>query len=166
MLPKSLQHDRARKFGGDNVAFALKRIPSALDAAHADGDDGENRLLTRQLEALLGKKPETYYALIQMDGDHMGAWMAGNEDKYRRTFADTWHPQVRASVKQKFGHEPDIANYLKSFRPASPARHAAISKVLNDFSSHRRCATHCGRRIQGQADLCRWRRCAGDGVAG
>jgi CRISPR-associated protein Cmr2 len=134
-LPKSL-HERARMAGGDNVAFALKRIPAALDAAHGDGEDGENRLLTRQLEALLGAKPETYYALIQMDGDRMGAWMAGNEDEYRRTFADTWHPQVRASVRQQFGHEPDIANYLKSYRPASPARHAAISKVLNDFSTH------------------------------
>ena len=134
-LPKSL-HERARKIGGDNIAYALKRIPSALDEARGDGEDGENRPLTRQLEVLLGAKPETYYALIQMDGDRMGAWMAGNDDEYRRTFADTWHPQVRASVKQKFGHEPDIANYLKSFRPASPARHAAISKVLNDFSTH------------------------------
>jgi CRISPR-associated protein Cmr2 len=134
-LPKSL-HERARKIGGDNIAYALKRIPSALDEARGDGEDGENRALTRQLEELLHAKPETYYALIQMDGDRMGAWMAGNEDEYRRTFADTWHPQVRASVKQKFGHEPDIASYLKSFRPASPARHAAISKVLNDFSTH------------------------------
>ena len=134
-LPKSL-HERARKIGGENIAYALKRIPSALDEARGDSDDGENRALTRQLEELLGAKPETYYALIQMDGDRMGAWMAGNEDEYRRTFADTWHPQVRAAVTQKFGHEPDIASYLKSFRPASPARHAAISKVLNDFSTH------------------------------
>ena len=134
-LPKSL-HDRARKIGGDNIAYALKRIPSALDASRDAGDDSENSALTRQLEDLLDAKPETYYALIQMDGDRMGAWMAGNEDEYRRTFADTWHPQVRASVQQKFGHEPDIASYLKSFRPASPARHAAISKVLNDFSTH------------------------------
>jgi len=134
-LPKSL-HERARQVGGNNVAFALKRIPSALEALRGDGDEGENHALTRQLEELLGAKPETYYALIQMDGDRMGAWMAGNEDEYRRTFADTWHPQVRAAVGQKFGSEPDVADYLKSFRPASPARHAAISKVLNDFSTH------------------------------
>jgi CRISPR-associated protein Cmr2 len=131
-LPKSL-HDRARKMMGDSGVFVLKRLPSALDEAR--GEDGEPAL-GRQLEKLLGAKPETYYALIQMDGDRMGAWMAGNEDEYRRSFVDTWHPQVRATVKQKFGGEPDIKKYLESLRPASPARHAAISKVLNDFSTH------------------------------
>lgn len=131
-LPKSL-HERARKKIGDSGVFVLKRLPSALDEARGEDDES---VLGRQLEKLLGAKPETYYALIQMDGDRMGAWMAGNEDEYRRRFADTWHPQVRSTVKQKLGGEPDIKKYLESLRPASPARHAAISKVLNDFSTH------------------------------
>lgn len=131
-LPKSL-HERARRMIGDSGIFVLKRLPSALDEVRGEDDESA---LGRQLGKLLGAKPETYYALIQMDGDRMGAWMAGNEDEYRRSFADTWHPQVRATVKQKFGSEPDIKKYLESLRPASPARHAAISKVLNDFSTH------------------------------
>jgi len=71
-----------------------------------------------------------------MDGDRMGAWMAGNETEYQRRFVDTWHPQVRTTVTQRFGSAPEIKRYLESFRPASPARHAAISAVLNNFSTH------------------------------
>ena len=66
----------------------------------------------------------------------MGAWMAGNEPEFQLPFEETWHEQVRASVKQKFGSQPGIADYMRSPRPASPARHAAISSVLNDFSTH------------------------------
>lgn len=115
------------------------RIPAALDrlrdsVLHED----EQRLqeLDERLKELLGHQPETYYALIQMDGDRMGAWMAGSEPDYRLPFEKTWHEQVRVSVARKFGGEPEIAAYMKSPRPASPARHAAISGVLNDFSTH------------------------------
>lgn len=112
------------------------RVPAALDRLREGGGDERRRLLEDELDHILGHKPETYYALIQMDGDRMGAWMAGNETDYQRRFADTWHPQVRAAVRQKFGGDADLARYLDAHRPASPARHAAISGVLNDFSTH------------------------------
>jgi Predicted hydrolase of the HD superfamily (permuted catalytic motifs) len=126
-LPRSLA-----KLRGSLAA----RVPAALDRLRDANDDERRRLLEGELDDLLGHKPETYYALILMDGDRMGAWMAGNEDAYRQRFADTWHPQVRNTVGQKFGGDPDIAAYLASLRPASPARHAAISGVLNDYSTH------------------------------
>lgn len=127
VLPRSLV-----KLRGSLAA----RVPAALDRLRDANDDERRRLLEAELDDLLGHKPETYYALILMDGDRMGAWMAGNEDAYRQRFADTWHPQVRNTVGQKFGGDPDIAAYLDSLRPASPARHAAISGVLNDYSTH------------------------------
>ncbi len=127
VLPRSLARLRSS---------LAARIPAALDRLRDSDEDESRRQLESEIGNLLGHKPEAYYALIQMDGDRMGAWMAGNEDAYRRRFADTWHPQVKEAVKQKFGSEPDIMQYLASFRPASPARHAAISKVLNDFSTH------------------------------
>jgi CRISPR-associated protein Cmr2 len=70
-----------------------------------------------------------------MDGDHMGAWLAGNDPDYQCRFPATWHPQVRASL-DPFRGDPAVAAYLDSSRPASPARHAAISAALNDFSTH------------------------------
>lgn len=130
-LPKSL-HARARK-SGNNLDFILKRLPGLLDKESIENESGE---LTGRLADLLDVRPETYYALIQMDGDRMGAWMAGNETDYQLSFANTWHPQVRETVKSRFGNQPEIEAYLESYRPASPARHAAISGVLNDFSTH------------------------------
>lgn len=133
-LPRSLAYLRKTDTGR-----LAARIPAALDRLRdstARDDEERRRYLENEIQGLLGHKPETYYALIQMDGDKMGAWLAGNEDEYRRRFADTWHPQVRAAVCNRFGAEADMTRYLDSFRPASPARHAAISKVLNDFSTH------------------------------
>ncbi|MFO1291817.1 MAG: type III-B CRISPR-associated protein Cas10/Cmr2 [Rubrivivax sp.] len=131
VLPASLAASLHRL--GPASARALRRLPAMLDHAREAGDEG----LQRRVGELFGnERPETYYALIQMDGDRMGAWMAGNEPGFQRRFADTWHPQVRAAVTHKFGHLADVERYLESWRPASPARHAAISAVLNDFSTH------------------------------
>ena len=137
-LPASL--DKAlRDLKDDAAAYVIRRLPAALDRERENRalDENEEGDLARRVGDLCGgERPETYYALIKMDGDRMGAWMAGNEAQYQRRFVDTWHPQVRTAVKNRFGHMPEIKAYLESFRPPSPARHAAISRVLNDFSTH------------------------------
>ena len=130
-LPNSL-HTRLCSLRDRNVVEVVKRLPSALDEAR--GEEAEGRL-AEDITRLLGARPETYYALLQMDGDHMGAWLAGNEADYQCRFPATWHPQVRASL-DRFRGAPAVAAYLDSSRPASPARHAAISAALNDFSTH------------------------------
>ncbi len=112
------------------------RIPAALNRLRDAGDEDRLRLLEREVAGLLGHKPEAYYALIQMDGDRMGAWMAGNEPAFRLPFSKTWHEQVRSAVATRFGTNDAIRAYMDAPRPASPARHAAISRVLNDFSTH------------------------------
>ncbi len=136
-LPASL--DRAlRQVRDDTFQRVVRRLPAALDRERAADDraDSEGNIGRKLRQLIDGDRPETYYALIKMDGDRMGAWMAGNETEYQRRFVDTWHPQVRTTVTQRFGSAPEIKRYLESFRPASPARHAAISAVLNNFSTH------------------------------
>lgn len=64
----------------------------------------------------------------------MGAWVAANDPQCRLRFEDTWHPRVRSAVAELARDNPLLRDYVQSFRPASPARHAAISQVLNDFS--------------------------------
>ncbi|MBN8447799.1 MAG: type III-B CRISPR-associated protein Cas10/Cmr2 [Candidatus Accumulibacter sp.] len=130
-LPSSL-HARLCALRQPNLVEIVKRLPSALDDARDDAAEGR---LADDITKLLGARPETYYALIQMDGDHMGAWLAGNDPDYQCRFPATWHPQVRASL-DPFRGDPAVAAYLDSSRPASPARHAAISAALNDFSTH------------------------------
>lgn len=136
VLPASLAKSLHRL--DDTSARLLRRVPAALDRERSDqpATQQRNEALQRRVAKLFGsQRPETYYALIQMDGDRLGAWMAGNEPAFQRRFASTWHPQVRHAVAQKFGHLPALKSYLDSPRPPSPARHAAISAVLNDFST-------------------------------
>ncbi|MFA7667755.1 MAG: type III-B CRISPR-associated protein Cas10/Cmr2 [Burkholderiaceae bacterium] len=76
---------------------------------------------------------ETYYALLKMDGDHMGAWLSGGEE-YAISYLQSLHPTVRAGFEKHAARQPDIAAYGKQKRALSPNRHMAISAALNDFS--------------------------------
>ncbi|MCU0836323.1 MAG: type III-B CRISPR-associated protein Cas10/Cmr2 [Chromatiaceae bacterium] len=161
-LPKAL-HARIRRTVDDNSAYVLKRLPSTLDRIR----DSEDRSpMDKALATILGRgnKPETYYALIQMDGDRMGAWLAGSEDQYKLAYRDTWHPQVQAAVGNFAKDNRALRDYVDALRPPSPARHAAISRTQRLLHPpgplHRR-----GLR-QGQAALRRGRRCAGFGGGG
>jgi CRISPR-associated protein Cmr2 len=133
-LPKAL-HTRMRRTVDDNSMFVLKRLLSAIERLRdADGRSP----LDKSLQDIFGKdsRPETYYALIQMDGDRMGAWLAGNEDEYKLRYGETWHPQVQAEANKAAQNNEDLRAYIDAFRPPSPARHSAISRSLNDFSIH------------------------------
>ena len=105
------------------------RLPGLLD--QDDLSDDQARGIVRDIEKLLGAKPEAYYAFILLDGDRMGAWLSGTEPDYLLTYGDTWHPKIRHTAAQKF---PQLAPYLGSKRAVSPARHMAISAALNDFA--------------------------------
>lgn len=135
-LPASLARELHSIDG--TTASVIRRLPSALDRLR-DSDKREDeeslRSLEQRVKDLLGHKPETYYALIQMDGDRMGAWLAGNEKECQLKFPSTWHPSVRSAL-DLFRENEGVKAYLDSYRPASPARHAAISQALNDFSTH------------------------------
>ncbi len=78
----------------------------------------------------LGGFPPTYYAVLMMDGDHMGAWLSGDKAPAIR---DVLHPRLREYF-QKLG--PDAEKALDAKRPVGPAMHAAISQALASFSIH------------------------------
>lgn len=111
---------------------AIKRVPALLDAV--EGDDARQKAL-RAFKDGFGVMPETYYALVLMDGDHMGKWLsAGGE---RPTLGQRFHENTRAELKRY----DVLKDYLDTPRPASPAWHQAISGALNAF------ALHVSRRI-------------------
>jgi CRISPR-associated protein Cmr2 len=121
-----------------------KKLPALLERVR-DEDNGDERIegtdirlgeINRLVKGLFGERLETYYAVIQMDGDRMGAWLAGNEEQYQLRYRDTWHSQVKTEVERFGRHDPNLDVYTRTFRPPSPARHAAISRALNDFSIH------------------------------
>lgn len=121
------------------ASAALKRLPAEMDFQREDTDPGAERRLSDfegRLQRLFGTRPETYYALIQMDGDRMGGWLAGNEDGYKLRYRDTWHSKVQAGATALQHRVPGLKPYLDALRPSSPGRHIAISQALNDFSTH------------------------------
>ncbi|MEZ5581386.1 MAG: hypothetical protein R3F37_00070 [Candidatus Competibacteraceae bacterium] len=101
-LPKRLADTLRRQGFSDPVRDIVERLPTYLDFVKENdsaitGEDelGEHRKL---IERVLGAKPETYYGMIMMDGDSMGAWLSGQGEKgesYLLPFENTWHPKVR-----------------------------------------------------------------------
>jgi len=141
VLPRRVMKPLHARPAMHNVA---KRLPALLERMRDDvaadsvveGTNIRVGKIARLVKQLFGDRRETYYALIQMDGDRMGAWLAGNEDTYKLHYRQTWHPQVGAKVDEFARQNKALSDYLNCPRPSSPARHAAISGALNDFSIH------------------------------
>jgi CRISPR-associated protein Cmr2 len=132
-LPKSLMRKLHRL--QQNQLDTLRRLPALLEASQ-DATDGAYQLDTTIRQLLGDSRPETYYALILMDGDRMGGWLAGNEDDYKLSYRQTWHSKVRSEMDMYERRDQQLTAYLDTKRPVSPGRHGAISKALNDFSTH------------------------------
>ncbi len=134
------------------------RIPAALDRLRESEEPAdETRLgqLESALKDALGYKPETYYALLLMDGDHMGRILYGDE-KTAISYRDSFHPQVRSGFDEHATRQEIIGKYGQQKRAVSPNRHLAISGALNDFSQtvvrHVVEAEHLGRVIYAGGD--------------
>jgi len=137
-LPRRLM----RRHADNRRALAdAKRIPGLLDAARESKDDAvlsrAERLLRRTLAT--GQEDnneirlETYYALLMMDGDRMGAILSGSETT-AITYRDSFHPKVQEGFDDRANKQDLIHRYAQQKRPISPNRHLAISGALNDFS--------------------------------
>uniref|UniRef100_A0A832EL33 Type III-B CRISPR-associated protein Cas10/Cmr2 n=1 Tax=Desulfacinum infernum TaxID=35837 RepID=A0A832EL33_9BACT len=127
LLPAKL-HGKLRDKGWPREAMdALKKIPAFLDAMESEED---RQRAVKAFKDCFGVMPETYYALVLMDGDHMGKWLSATG--HRPTLGQRFHSEALADV------EPltSLKAYLAALRPASPAWHQAISSALNAFAIH------------------------------
>ncbi len=116
------------------------RIPGLLELAAAEGiTAAESASIQRQVRQTLSQgqpraiRLETYYGLIMLDGDRMGAILSGDE-KTAISFRDSFHPQVQEGFDQHAARQALIRHYGQHKRPISPNRHLAVSAALNDFS--------------------------------
>ena len=72
-------------------------------------------------------QPRKYFAVLMMDGDNMGQWLAGEKmPEYQRLL----HPDTKKALEKKQNWE----KILKTPRLMSPAIHGFVSKALGDFS--------------------------------
>lgn len=116
------------------------RIPAAQDRLQDSDKEQDTRTLQQlqsDLRDLLGHVPETYYSLLLMDGDRMGAWLAGESSEgrdYAISYRESFHPQVQKGFDKHADKQARIQQYSQQKRALSPNRHLAISGALNDFS--------------------------------
>jgi CRISPR-associated protein Cmr2 len=137
-LPKRL----SARFGNKETFKWAKRLPGLLDEIREEGE-AALRQVDRLIRAAFKEsskssdepRVETYYALLLMDGDHMGHILSGDE-RYAISYQASFHPQVRKGFNDRAGANPLIADYGKQKRALSPNRHFAISAALNDFALH------------------------------
>lgn len=108
------------------------RLPTLIDEIResAMNDDANPQLqkLNETIEKAIGKS-ERYYGLILMDGDNLGAWLSSEKTL---KFEQSFHSTVLNGLKNY--RDEKLQRYLSLNRPASPARHIAISTALNGFS--------------------------------
>jgi CRISPR-associated protein Cmr2 len=133
---------RLMRFSTHRDFDLAKRLPDLLERAADDPDETRARraqsLIRRSLasgrEAGQTARIETYYALLMMDGDEMGAWLSGNKDY--ASYRDCFHPTVRRGFDQRAAENGLLEQYGRQSRAVSPNRHLAISAALNDFALH------------------------------
>lgn len=146
--PVALPRALIRKIGENpELRGFVKLIPAYLDRlrdleGEVEEDRGRYARARREIARFLagekGKerepKLETYYALILMDGDRLGAILSGGEAGLGVRFQDACHPEIRRVFESLAAGQPALAAYARQLRPPSPGRHMAISGALNDFS--------------------------------
>ena len=122
-----------------------RRIPALLDAAAELDDEAAADAVRRAVRQTLAHgvpaqeqarfRLETYYGLIMMDGDRMGAILSGDAAT-QISYCESFHPQVQAGFEKLASAEATLRAYGEQKRAVSPGRHLAISAALNDFSQH------------------------------
>lgn len=125
-LPRRLHRllrERYRQTGQEEGFF--RRIPVLLDERDREADRERIRSL---LQEYLGVAPETYYGLILMDGDEMGAWLSGA--KLDLPMGSRFHDKTFEHLRG-FG---ELDRYLNARRWVSPGYHQAVSTALNAFA--------------------------------
>ena len=131
-LPRKLMsHDR-------NSLQWAKRLPGLLDAAA----DSEDEIMQRRVEDLVKRmlgidrdaRIETYYALLLMDGDHMGRILSGEHPAGAISYLESFHPKVRGAFETRAHSNVALGEYGEQTRAMSPNRHLAVSAALNDFA--------------------------------
>jgi len=92
------------------------------------GNLGKLREKLNEIYKALGRSPNKYYALIYLDGDEMGKWLAGEklpsvEHGYAQSVWQNLPEEFRGKVKELMGN-----------KILTPATHSAISVALRNYT--------------------------------
>ncbi|MCX8004563.1 MAG: type III-B CRISPR-associated protein Cas10/Cmr2 [Burkholderiaceae bacterium] len=108
-------------------------VPGWLEGEVDSDDETRAQRARKELARLLGAKPDTYYGLLLMDGDDMGAWLSAGADK-TLPVKSAFHPVIQQRLEARFSGDPKFVQYAEEPRAPNPAWHMAISEALNHFA--------------------------------
>ncbi|GBC81416.1 hypothetical protein HRbin10_00528 [bacterium HR10] len=114
---RDLQRELIERWKGD---------PAGLDSARAEALKALSELLDFARRQGLGQ-PSRYYAILAMDGDQMGKWLAG---EFAPQMREILHPSVWSELER----DGEWRKLGEMRRPLNPSLHLAISKALRDYS--------------------------------
>lgn len=138
----ALPHGLMRKHGSNSPAVRdAKRLLGLLEAVRDEDDEGEREKIEQLVRKTFARgrpadkdfRLETYYAMLLMDGDHMGRILSGDE-RSAISYGESFHPQVQTGFDEISVRHDLIRRFGAQRRALSPNRHLAISAALNDFS--------------------------------
>jgi CRISPR-associated protein Cmr2 len=132
-LPRKLMVQFAHQ---PNHLEDAKILPGLLETARDRDDEGAYDAASKVVRGTLAlDKLETYYSLIMMDGDRMGAILSGDtKTNTAIPYRDSFHPKVQKGFDAQAAKHKALHAYGQQPRAISPNRHLAISGALNDFS--------------------------------
>lgn len=130
-LPRRL----AIKLHETQGAQAWRGVPGWLEQQMESDKEGAGEAARERLARILGAKPDTYYGLLLMDGDEMGAWLSAGAGK-TLPIKTSFHPTLRDRLNKRFDGDPKFVEYANEPRAPNPAWHMAISETLNQFALH------------------------------
>lgn len=129
-LPRRLMRNELRGREWWDVAT---RLPSLIEQererVEEEQEDASIAKVVAKIETAVGRQTERYYGLVLMDGDRLGEWLSGTSTL---TYQQVFHTRVAEGLRG-YDHR-SLRDYLAASRPASPARHMAISSALNGFA--------------------------------
>ncbi len=129
-LPRGLMAREMRQHKAWDMA---SRLPALLEDIEEHSNEGEGEKNTeakrRLIQCASGKKLETYFGMILMDGDQLGAWLSGEKTL---SYAQSFHTNIQEGLKNY--NDERLHKHLSDQRLSSPARHMAISGALNGFA--------------------------------
>jgi len=145
-LPPKLMRKAIRDGLSGGQIDDIKRLPGLLEAAREkqEANESDERKIRKIVEGTLQARRagqadpvilETYYSLLMMDGDRMGATLSGDTATNTAIpYVQSFHPKVQAGFNKQAERNARLKAYGDQARAISPNRHLAISGALNDFS--------------------------------
>ncbi len=128
-LPRRL--DRKLRDAGNLDGW--RNVPGWLEIQIESDEEGAAERARRELARVLGVKPDTYYGLLLLDGDDMGAWLSAGARK-TAPIKSSFHPTIRQRLETRFDGDANFVAYANEPRAPNPAWHMVISDALNSFA--------------------------------